>query len=286
MNRRIAYCIGALLGALALVVTPSCALDAPKEAGAEGPSADEGSPGAYLWAASWSLTWDTTRLDPARGGGWSVKTDMGYAVRLKYGWLVDHSVSFGPCDTGGASAGVGGSSALRLFGLGIREARAHDDADPSAIEAMYAEDLLHPEPAGPWPMTFEAKRYCRAHWLIARATAKLSAPPSVAPLLDGRSLYLAGTWERGGARRAFTVDTWWPAGHLRDLDEVLDPSALAAARADGGAYAARVTVKRDLGAMFDGIDFETASEEVITGLTVENLAARAELKVELFRPEE
>lgn len=288
MNKYIPTLSGLVAGALALILTPSCALEQATPASSEAAVAREAQEGAILWAAVWTLTWDKSRLEPAAAGAWSVKTDLNYRVELLSGWIVDHSVSFGPCDPGstsGAGGSGGGSSALRLFGLGVREARAHEDSDPSAIESMYAEDLTKLEDAGPWPTTFAPVRYCRAHWLVGRATSALQGATEAAPQIDGRSVRLAGKWERNGTSGSFEVDTWWPEGNLQDLEDLIDPAALAKAQADGGSFAARVSVKRDIGAVFDGIDFETAHQALLDGLVVENLAKNAEMDVELFRPD-
>jgi hypothetical protein len=273
-----------LAGALTLLFAPHCtveagapsALSAP--AGAEG-EGEEAGEGALLWAATWSLTWDRSRTVPSEEGGFSVETDLGYAVRVHAGFLVAHSVSFGPC-----AAPAGEEAAARgLFELGIRSARAHEGADPSAIEAMFAEDLTSPDDAGPWPTTFPAARYCYAHWLAAKPIGEVDVKEGVD--LENRSMLIAGTWERDGVSKGFEVDTWWPQARLDALTDILGAEALAAARADGKAWAARVTVERDLGGLFDGIDFETASDAELAGQVLSNLAEQAETRVELFRPE-
>jgi hypothetical protein len=148
---------------------------------------------------------------------------------------------------------------------------------------MFGEDLATAEAAGPWPTTFPAARYCRAHWLMARPTSEVDAPEGVD--LEGRSAWITGTWERGGAAEAFEIDTWWPHGRLDAMSDVVDPEALAAARADKGAWVARVTVARSLGGLFDGIELAEASPEEIAGSVLSNLAEKAEIRVELWRPE-
>jgi hypothetical protein len=51
---------------------------------------------------------------------------------------------------------------------------------------------------------------------------------------------------------------------------------------DGEARVARITVKRSLGTLFDGIDLASATDEVLAGRVLENLALHVEAKVELW----
>src|SRR5688572_3930847 len=135
MNRRCAGLLGALAGALALLLTPSCIAEpgAPIPAAAATGEAG-GERGELLWAATWSLTWDQSGVVSGRDGCFSVETDLGYRVTVDSGWFIDHSVTFGPCDSGSANeaegSGGGAEAALRFLGLGVRQAHAHQDADP------------------------------------------------------------------------------------------------------------------------------------------------------------
>lgn len=269
-----------LAGLGALLLAPSCT----NEFGAPGSGASEGSGGsggsggsagrgALIRGATWSLTWDTARVTRIEGGGWSVDTDLGYRVHVTSGWLVDYSVSLGLCDSGGEG---GGESALGRF-FGVRSAYAHEDGDASTIDLQHAEDLTGSlEPHRPWSAAFPAARYCRAHWLAGRGDPRLDSPEGVD--LQGRSLVLAGTWERDGVLHELAVSTWWPQGYLVDLDAITAPGAAD----DGEARVARITVKRSLGTLFDGIDLESATDEVLAGRVLENLALHVEAKVELW----
>ncbi|MFT3763951.1 MAG: hypothetical protein QM820_00260 [Minicystis sp.] len=276
----------ALAGAVMLVLAPDCTVEAPPSApgggGAttEAPRAEEATaPGAVIGAAVWRLAWDRSRVvaDP-RGPGWSVETDLGYRVRVVSGWMIDHSVSLGPC---ALPQPDGGASWLPIR-FGIRSAHAHEDADASAIESMHAEDLVHLADAGPWPSAFPAARYCRAHWLVARATAKTDAPAGLD--FAQTSVRVAGTWERDGETGAVSVDTWWPQGNVQDLADVTDPATLAEASADGEMRWAYIDVTRKLGVLFDGIDFATDSEDQVAGKLIDNLVSNARMKITLRRP--
>lgn len=269
-----------LAGIGALLFAPSCASElgasGPGGSGGAGGSGSGADRGALLRGATWSLTWDTARVTKAEGGGWKVDTDRGYRVHVTSGWLVDYSVSLGLCDGGGQGGGGQGGSALGRL-LGVRSAHAHEDGNASTIDLQHAEDLTGSlEPLRPWSAGFPAARYCRAHWLAGRGDARLDSPEGID--LQGRSLVLAGSWERDGMHRDLAVSTWWPQGYLVDLDAVM----AAAAADDGEARVAQITVKRSLGTLFDGIDLASATDEELAGRVLENLALHVEAKVELW----
>ena len=262
-----------LAGVVALLSAPSCTGErgAPASNGAIGAGGAGGSSatGALIRGATWSLTWDTERVSRGEDGGWSVDTDRGYRVHVTSGWLITYSVSLGLCDAGGQ--GGGGGALGRLFG--VRSAYAHEDGNASTMDLQHAEDLTGSlEPHRPWSAAFAAARYCRVHWLAGRADARIDSPEGID--LQGQSLVLAGDWERDGVRRDLSVSTWWPQGYLVDLD--------AAAPDDGEARIAQITVKRSLGSLFDGIDLASVSDEQLAGSVLENLAAHAESRVELW----
>ena len=275
MKARGAAALLAGIGALQLAPSSASELGANSSGGAGGSGGSGGSAarGALIRGATWSLTWDTARVAKTEGGGWSVDTDRGYRVHVATGWLVDYSVSLGLCDSGGQ--GGGGSALGRL--LGVRSAYAHEDGNASTIDLQHAEDLTGSlDPRQPWPAAFPAARYCRAHWLAGRGDPRLDSPEGID--LQGRSLVLAGTWERDGVRRDLAVSTWWPQGYLVDLDAITAPAAVD----DGEARVARITVKRSLGTLFDGIDLASATDEELAGRVLENLALHVEAKVELW----
>lgn len=294
----------------ALVLTPDCASpDESPEQGTSGQdttgqdttgqttsSGGDTEDGVLLSAAIWTLDWDTEGVVFPEGGGAEWETDLGYRVHVDDGRILSHSVAFGPCDS--ASSGATGSLGGSWFGgrgarearpwglggwsLGVRSARAHaDSADPSTIETSLVEDLTSPH-AADFDTSFTAARHCRAHYLLARPMAATKGPDDVS--MEQRSLYVTGTYERGGAMEPFVIDTWWPQGNLADLDGAMPSEAYESARASGTAHHAFVTVTRHLGALFDGIDFEAATEDQVAGLAVDNLVRGVTFEVELWAP--
>jgi hypothetical protein len=271
-------------GALSLLFAPDCTapLEDPESDGGSGTGSGaaagggaEEPAGVLLAASRWTLAWDQSGVVALQDGGFELETDLGYRVRVTSGRILIHNLSFGLCDPGAASAGSEGA----FWSLPVRSAHAHDQSDPSTLEASLIEDLLDPhetELAGSFPPA----RYCRAHWLLARPTSPTTGPADIA--MANRSLVLTGTFERDGEAHDLAVDTWWPQGRLVDLEAAIAPEALAAARKDGRARHAFVTVTRHLGRLFDGIDFEATTDDQVAGLVIDNLVAGSEIHAELW----
>lgn len=229
-------------------------------------------------AAVWTLAWDDEGVSYPEGGGFDVETDLGYRVHVAEAWILSHSVSFGLCDTAAGTA----SEQASWWSFGVRSAHAHvEDTDPSTIEASWIEDLTRAHDVE-LSTSFTAARYCRAHWLLARPTEEAKGAEGVS--MENRSILVKGTFERGGEAVPFAIDTWWPHGILLDVPGTMEPLAYEAARRDGEARHAFVTVTRRLGRLFDGIDFEAASQDQIDGLTIDNLVDGADIEIELWAP--
>jgi len=283
-----------LAGCLALLFAPDCTGDSigvESEESTGGSETVEDAPaGVVIAAAIWTLAWDTEGVTFPEAGGLELETDLGYRVSVQSGRISSHSVSFGACDASAGGAGGAGasrarsisSSALARWGLPVRSAHAHTEGvDPSMIETSLVEDLTAPREVES-DHSFTASRYCRAHWLLARPMTPTAGPDDVA--MEGRSMMVTGTFERDGEAHDFVIDTWWPHGRLVDLQDAVAADAHDAARNDGGARHAFVRVTRQLGQLFDGIDFETASDDQIAGLAIDNLVDGTDIHVDLWAP--
>jgi hypothetical protein len=264
---RLLPALAASLAALAL--TPTC----------DGQSTHEGAspslPGAVVSTAKWRLAWDLDGVTLSGDGAASFATNQGYDVALQAGWMVTHSVSFGACEpaTSTQAAGLGAW-------LGVRPAHAHtEDTHPSWIEVMRAEPLSSPVSAEAAASSFAPSRVCRVHWLVARTDHDWAGPGGSD--LAGKSVRLAGTWSKAGREGSFGIDTWWPHGRLVELADAMDEHAYAEARARDGTHAAFVTLTRTLATSLDDVDLATASDDVVTGRFLANMADGARVEVKL-----
>lgn len=277
MRPRLPRSFSVIAGALALLFGPDCSSASDTAELIQDTGAVEAR-GVTLTAATWKRVWDRTGVTPDPDGGFSVDTDLGYRVHVTEGWLAHHSVSLSPCDAAKSNA-----EEARFWGFSIKSAFAHEEnQDPSSIEAMVVEDLTRLDDAELGASSFPPALYCRAHWLVARSTGEQTAPEGVD--MGGSSLRLSGAWSRGGVTEAFAIDTWWPQAILLDIEDAASPEALREAQGDRAIRFAFVTLRRPLGRAFDGVDFETATEDQIAGWLLDNLVAGAEVSVELWSP--
>jgi hypothetical protein len=285
MQRSLSPWTSLVAGAMALLFAPDCTRPAgPDETEETGTAALDETDGVVITAAVWTLAWDDAGVSYPAGGGFDVETDLGYRVHVQEAWILSHSVSLGRCDPASVSAEEGTSEQAWWQALPIRTAHAHvEDTDPSTIETSWIEDLTEPHDIEV-STSFAAARYCRAHWLLARATEPTTGAEGVS--MENRSLVLKGTFERDGEAVPFAIDTWWPHGALLDLPATMDPIDHEAARRDGAPRHAFVTVTRHLGRMFDGIDFEAASQDQIDGTVIDHLTGDADIDVVLWAPGE
>ncbi|MDP6942894.1 MAG: hypothetical protein QF464_01995 [Myxococcota bacterium] len=213
------------------------------------------------------LTWDWGEA-AATEGGWAVVNDRGYTVEVTDGYLVTHSVQMAPC----TDADLGVDTTLsRLFGAGRAWAGHGGVDDPSAWLTGMAESLAHPEPTALGPIAVNSGLYCRSHYLVARAEPGMLGLPESMDLV-GVSLYIEGTAALDEPL-PFAVLSTLPTGSLMGWTDPVSPIALTGGDID-------VTITRDLGRLFDGVDFATMSDDAIQKTVLLGLAERVRVRVE------
>ena len=259
-------CAGALFACTAEGVAPeSLESETGEETGTAGPIDDASSGGDEGMAdasstdeggaqASWSqtvervryrLAWDTSGVEARDEGGFALTNALGYRIEIDEAYLTSYSISLVPC---------GSAVASPLFGRAPADEfeRGHSgESDPSALEPPRVEDLRWPSPLDAEAIEFEAATYCQVHYLSARSTADSLGLPEDDDYL-GASLRFTGRWERDGVSEAFSVRSGQADGRIYEI-EGFDEAEL-------DATSIRVHVIRDLGHLFDGVDFQSQSE--------------------------
>ncbi|MCA9541003.1 MAG: hypothetical protein KC620_19015 [Myxococcales bacterium] len=226
----------------------------------------DATPSVATATVGYRLEWDTSRVEPAEAG-WSVTTDLGYRVTLTRGYLVSYQASLVPCSQVEATQGALDTAAQVFFALiGVSTAHAgHDDVpDPTRLAAPRIESLLRPTALDWGELVVPGTTYCQAHYVVARADD--SAAPWPRDVEMSRvSAYIEGTWQQGDAEPvAFTVNSSLANGRLVDLfPEGHFGETDAALTIDTAAEGALVLIRRDLGGLFDGIDFATADDRTV-----------------------
>jgi hypothetical protein len=180
-------------------------------------------------ALSYMLRWSMGRATRDTTG-WRVSTAMGYEVHVTAGALVNAAVQLVPCSSAG------------LFEVQVANAD-HGSARPDLTRWVgpRSESLVAPDGLTLGPVPISTDRYCDAHYLVA------DDPAANAP-----ALRLAGTVRKGsGPARDFEITSPYPWGGSIKLPDGAIP-------ASGDT---QVVIERDLGGLFDEVDFEAAPDE-------------------------
>lgn len=189
--------------------------------------------------------------------GWSTTTDLGYEVHVSSGYSTAYSLALKPCDDDDLPDVLG---MLGSLVVGTAWANHPVDDDPSALVTSLPEDLRAPAAVLAPGARFETTDYCGVHYAIGRADPDTWLPDD--SLADGTSLRVLGTWERDGVAGTIDWDSAWAHGVVLPLPH-------------GETDVAEIGIVRDLERLFDGLDFETATDEQAHWQVLSNLVDHA-----------
>jgi len=213
-------------------------------AGCRGPAAP--APHAVHYALAWDR--DGVAAGPA---GWDVTTDRGYRVHVARGWVTAYSMELVECPK---------ATSLRDLLAPPRAWAGHTSGtpNPAAIRPLQVESLTEPEDRDVGTVTLAPQAYCQVHYLIARAARESPGLPRDIDMVDA-SLHVEGTYQAADAAAPtpFAIHTPIANGGLFDHTATSAPIAV-----DTGREAARVTIRRRLRAIFDGVDFAKTTDAV------------------------
>lgn len=217
----------------------------------------------------YELDWDWGDAT-ATADGWTVLTDRGYQVVVTEGFLMTDSVQLVVC----SDTDLGSVASLLRFVGAVRAWAGHGrQQDPSAWRVGYAESLSRPSRVALGGVKVGSGVYCRAHFLVAGAETDTVGLPA-APDLVGTSVYVVGeATGADGEALPFTIWSTLPVGSLVGWSDPVAPI-------DTASGDVRVTIIRDLGHLFDGIDFATMGPESIEKSLLLGLANRVRVSVE------
>ncbi len=234
----------------------------------QGASQDVGS--VELASVTYETSWNGEDVRFGANGGWTLVNDLGTTVTIDSGYLVNYQASLVPCVDGETPvADIGGAN------VGSTTKAAHGDVpDPSASPIPLVEKLLAPGTTELAELTMDADRYCGVHYLIARGNLD-TVPLPADVLMIGRTLYLTGTYRRtnDAAPVPFVLDT--ALAHAR-LDDLVDIDVV------GTGEHAQVAIERDLGRMFDGVEFAGEGEQQRALIVLGNITAHTRITLERY----
>jgi len=254
---------------------------ASTSASAESASQGESAEGVVLSGVTYRLRF---RHERARrtNAGFEIRNDRGFEFEVSAATLTSHAASFVPCvqrpPTTGARAAFRRTVAA-LFTMPVARAGHGGARDRSSTDLPIIE-RLHDDATRTWSsQRFVPARYCRFHYVVARAdeaTAALANRPD----LVGATLDLVYRARAPGAIEAREGRTRASFAHGR-LDELATASIVGSR---DGVRAADVLVERDLDGLFDGVDPATDSVRSIERSVLSALVRSTRVTITLRDP--
>ncbi len=207
----------------------------------------------------YELGWSTERIVSA-GGGWTVTTDLGYEVTVQQGWLVSYGLTLLPCED---DPGLARRSA---FGVSTAYAGHPGAADRSAFMEPVVQSLSSPVDLHVASVRVPATRYCQAHYLVARSDE--DAVRTSTGDMRGTTLLVSGSYRAPGSDRAEELRIRIAAanGGIVGFSNGAPETNVSTGHGD---YVVRF--ERDLGALFDQIEFDDFSAEEIEKQILRNV---------------
>ena len=217
-------------------------------------------PTPYRLTYQFDWAWGKAQPD-ATGTGWQVSNNLGYQIHVQQGYLVLASAELIACAHDHSHAATATSLVQQLFGAPVAYAghtSTHHDA--SWLTAAQVEALSNPAGLTVPSALGNEPAYCQIHYLVADVTQ--SAPRLFGRVnMLGKSLYITGDYQAPGSnqRIPFVIQSKLAWGALLDLTLSANATVQTLDSTIRRTSGPRVVIRRNLGTMFDQIDFAKMS---------------------------
>ncbi|WP_394822096.1 hypothetical protein [Pendulispora albinea] len=194
-----------------------------------------------------------TTNSKATGDTWT--TDLGYTVHLQRAYLASGSAEILPCATAAKGSLLGSPlRELRSF-FAIKEAHAHTEGSPTKLGIPVIESLLATGGTRVRMGTLAPppNSYCQVRYSVHEADADAVAMPSDVDMV-GKSLYLSGTWAKGGDPKPFVASSQLPL----TVDLPVGTTVLST----DGTQKAELVIRKNADTWFNGIDFASPTPDI------------------------
>jgi hypothetical protein len=199
-----------------------------------------------------------------RDGAELFVNDLGYRIQVIKGAVSSYSIQLVPCEQDTVLGII-----LDLVVPSAFAGHSGVEVDPSLLESHYVETLPDGSAVYAGSVQVQSGRYCKAHYLVARAPNDASGLPSDWNMVD-RSLFFELNYQAPGSEQwvATTIETDLAFGESFEIATV-----------DMDTQGAHIVVNRSLSAAFDGVDFEQQSSMEIPWRVLENLVTSTVISV-------
>lgn len=228
------------------------------------------------------LTWKADDWQTLAGARQQTN-DLGYVIRLTRGYVLSRDVEITECPQTAHLADMWRGLVDSLVAPPAFASHSSAPPNPAAIHRGRAESLTEPRTVEAGTIRLEPRAYCQVFYLIARADAQSEDMPADFDMFD-QTLRVEGFYRAPDAAEdtPFAVATAVANGTTSDLfppGKVGEKSA--AFRLDTGRSGAEIIVRRDLDALFRGVDFAKMDERSIGRRLVGNLIESSRIEVRI-----
>ncbi len=232
---------------------------------------------------SYRLEWSSqgTAAEP-NGNGWRTTNDRSYRVHVEHGYLADYSMELVECPKEAAESAI---DSLWAGFQGPMAWAGHmpTTPNPAAIHTPHIEALHAPTDFNVGSMLLAPQRYCRVHYLIARANRSAVGLPDDVDMVE-RSLYVRGTAQAAAAAEPHAFELATSAANAV-LTELYPPDRFgmqgAAIIVDTGRENVQVVIHRQLKSLFDGVDFDAMTPARMERQVLQNIIDHTEIAVRI-----
>lgn len=222
---------------------------------------------AYSGTVHYRFDWEWGSAQPDEmGNGWSVTNNLGYRIHLKQGYLATVSTEMIACPhthPTPQSSLLPGIATAFFAAKTAYAGHSGNKHDASQIPSSYVESIAAPKALLLTSHFGDEPDYCYTHYLIASAKSWMQNLPSDRNMID-TSLFLAGELQSPGSQEwtPFTVQSklaW--GGLLRPITQSAAEVAIVALEPIFPSVNVQVMIRRNLGTLFDNVDFATMNDE-------------------------
>ena len=267
-----------ILGAVSLMACTTTPITSPDTTSHSHSHSTTASPtsGQVLYQFDWH--WGKAQPD-ADGKGWTVTNDLGYQIHVTRGYLVTGSTELVPCAHTHAQVQPSTIDTIAaLFAPQIAKAGHGGESDASRLKNPQVESLTTPQSISAITQWGSEPNYCQMHYLVAYGVASAQNLPTDVSMI-GNSLLIEGEVRAPNTTVAtpFNLKSALAWGGRKDLIVTNDKTDVAEGVKSGTFL--HLIVSRDLGSLFDGVDFAQMSAQDQSKQVLRSIIQNTEIEV-------
>jgi hypothetical protein len=238
---------------------------------------------------TYSLDWNWGEASPLESKpGWTVLNNLGYRIEVETAYLVTYRTGLVTCEESDLldtqrENSFGSCMASKWTWTLFSNAHAghsFTDDDPVVITTPHVENLAQPSSLSVGTVSVSDQKYCRLHYLIARAEREAVGLPNDVALVDS-SLYVAGHYFLPDSDDpvSFSILSNAADGALVDIGPATSGTDQTLGMIQVAFEGANISIVRQLDRMWDEVNFVSMSERDIARQVVGNITSSVNLEI-------